>query len=257
MGEQNGTEQPIVVKIEDDEYVKKNKNTSTYFGVSYSTRDKTWCARRHRKNKNMSVYNGTYRDEQTAAHASDTLARKLIADGEKSHKLNFPDDDTEVYPKQQNKYFGVNYHADEAKWYAYRRSKNQKKIVYNGSFKDEVTAAHASDTLARKLIANGETHHKLNFPDDDTEMYAKKKNNYFGTSNRKILTKWQAHRWNKHEKKTIYVGSYRDEETAAHASDTLALKLMAYGENGHKLNFPDDNTEVYPIEAADPKKKRK
>ena len=66
----------------------------------------------------------------------------------------------------------MNCRENVAKWYAYRRSKNEKKTVYNGSFTDEETAAHASDTLARKLIANGETHHKLNFPDDDTEVYA-------------------------------------------------------------------------------------
>jgi hypothetical protein len=43
-------------------------------------------------------------------------------------------------------------------------------------FKDEETAAHATDTLARKLMANGEKNHKLNFPDDNTEVYAEKVN---------------------------------------------------------------------------------
>ena len=46
------------------------------------------------------ICNGTYENEKTAAHASDTLARKLMENGEKSHKLNFPDDHTEVYPKE-------------------------------------------------------------------------------------------------------------------------------------------------------------
>ena len=47
------------------------------------------------------VYNGTiYKDEETAARASDTLARKLMANGEQNHRLNFPDNNTEVYPKK-------------------------------------------------------------------------------------------------------------------------------------------------------------
>jgi hypothetical protein len=43
-----------------------------------------------------------------------------------------------------------------------------------------------------------------------------------------------------------WVNTPRDEETAAHASDTLARKLTENGEKGHRLNFPDDYTEVYP-----------
>ena len=40
-------------------------------------------------------------------------------------------------------------------------------------------------------------------------------------------------------------GSYKNEEMAAYASDALAKKLMDNGEKTHKLNFPDDNTEVF------------
>merc|ERR1712098_46123 len=46
-----------------------------------------------------------------------------------------------------------------------RWSKNEYKMVHNGCYDDEETAAHASDTLARKLMENGELNHKLNFPD--------------------------------------------------------------------------------------------
>ena len=38
--------------------------------------------------------------------------------------------------------------------------------------------------------------------------------------------------------------SHYTAEEAAHASDTLARKLMENGEQGHTLNFPDDETEV-------------
>merc|ERR1712098_944913 len=106
---------------------------------------------------------------------SDTLARKLIANGEKGHKFNFPDDKTEVYPEtEREKYFGLFYNNRDARWCACRYSKNEKKNFHNGRYKDEETAAHASDTLARKLIANGEKGHQLNFPDDGTEVYPEK-----------------------------------------------------------------------------------
>merc|ERR1712098_341177 len=108
------------------------------------------------------------------AHASDTLARKLTANGEKVHQLNFPDDDTEVYPKFSSNYIGVTYDKINATWLAKRWSKNEKKTITNRTYKVEETAAHASDTLARTLINNGEKGHQLNFPDDDTEVYPEK-----------------------------------------------------------------------------------
>ena len=72
---------------------------TNYFGVSYNKLRATWNVCRHRKNEKKTIHNGTYKDEETAAHASDTLARKLIANGEEGHKINFPDDHTEVYPE--------------------------------------------------------------------------------------------------------------------------------------------------------------
>merc|ERR1712096_177428 len=102
--------------------------------------------------------------EETAAHASDTLARKLMANGEHNHKLNFPDNDTDIYPNKSSSsiYLGVSYNGTKQLWQVLRWSKKDNKTVHNGHYKDELTAAHASDTLARKLMANGEQNHKLN-----------------------------------------------------------------------------------------------
>jgi len=97
-----------------------------------------------------------------------------MANGEQNHKLNFPDDDTEVFPVKKNyssKYIGVRKECNSAKWGAQRHSKLEKKTLYNGNYENEETAAHASDTLARKLMANGEQAHILNFPDNDTEVF--------------------------------------------------------------------------------------
>ena len=49
------------------------------------------------------VHNGTYENEETAAHASDTLARKLLEHGEQGHQLNFPNDETEVFREEVTK----------------------------------------------------------------------------------------------------------------------------------------------------------
>merc|ERR1712098_455747 len=108
------------------------------------------------------------------ARASDTLARKLMENGKQNLKLNFSDDYIEVYPKEKaltSKYIGVIYDKNKLRWKVQRWSKSENKVLYNGSYNNEKTAAHASDTLARKLMEDGEQRHKLNFPDDHTEVY--------------------------------------------------------------------------------------
>jgi len=223
-------------------YPEKDK-TSKFIGVTYSKEKSKWRAQRWSKIENKPIYNGSYDGEETAAHATDTLARRLMENGKQKLELNFPDECTEVYPEKDerfsSKYIGVSYNKRDSKWSVRRYSKSEKKTAYNGYYDDEETAAHASDTLARKLMENGEKNHKLNFVDDDTQVY-KEKN--------KEKSKWFAQRWNTgKDKNTIdYSEDYDDEDTAAHASDTLARKLMENGEQGHKLNFPDKFADVYP-----------
>merc|ERR1712098_693234 len=113
---------------------------------------------------------------ETAAHASDTLARNLMENGDQKHKLNFPDDHTEVYPEEKDKsskFIGVSYNKRSSKWFVQRQSKQENMNVYDGCYDDEETAAHASDTLARKLMEFGKQKLKLNFSDDYTEVYPK------------------------------------------------------------------------------------
>lgn len=99
--------------------------------------------------------------------------------GEQNRKLNFPDDNTEVYPQEKtktSKYVGVYYIESLKRWLVQRYSKTERKLSSNGIYNDEKTAAHASDTLARTLIVNGEHSHKLNFPEKYNEVYPEKKN---------------------------------------------------------------------------------
>merc|ERR1712098_13840 len=175
-------------------------------------------------------------------------------------KLNFPDDHTEVYPEKKqftSKFIGVSYNEKKSKWSAQRRSKNENRVITNGFYDNSEKAAHASDTLARKLMENGEQKLKLNFPDDHTEVHREEKSitsKYIGVSYHKRDSRWRAQRHSKNENKCVSNGYYDDEETAAHASDTLARTLMENSEQILKLNFPDDHTKVY---SADNQKKRK
>merc|ERR1712098_485647 len=147
--------------------------SSQFIGVTYDVNRSRWQVQRYSKLQKKMLFNGSYDNEETAARASDTLARKLMTNGEQARKLNFPDDDTEVLPeekKSSSKFIGVSYDVRNAKWQAQRRSKLEKKMIYYGTYENEETAARASDPLARKLMANGEQSHKLNFSDDDTEV---------------------------------------------------------------------------------------
>ena len=75
-----------------------------------------------------------------------------------------------MFENQTSKYIGVSYNISKERWTVQRRSKTKKKTVTNGAYKDEEAAAHASDNLAKRLMENGEQNHKLNFPDDQTEV---------------------------------------------------------------------------------------
>jgi hypothetical protein len=162
----------------EDEYTKVKKRGSQFIGVTFYDRKSRWAAKRWSKKEKRNLYNGCHRNEETAAHASDTLARRLIANGEQHLKLNFPDDNTAVYAKPRknsSKHIGVSYNKARSNTEVKRHSKTEHKDISNGYYRNEETAAHASDTLARKLIANGEHNHKLNFPDDGTEVHTEEK----------------------------------------------------------------------------------
>merc|ERR1712034_47634 len=134
---------------------------------------------RYSKHEKKLIYNGIYNIKETAAHASDTLARELIANGEQGHRLNFSDDEIEVFPEEKMKssqYIGVCYDVNTSKWRAQRRSKDEKRMVHNGRYDNEETAAHASDTLVKKWREiNGGQGNKLNFPENINECQRKRK----------------------------------------------------------------------------------
>merc|ERR1711964_714263 len=100
--------------------------------------------------------------------------------GENGHELSFPNDETEVRAEKKeksSKYLGVSWSTSNSRWLVSRRSKIQRKTIYNGTFNSdlETKAAHASDTLAKKLKKNGENGHELNFPNDEREVRTEKK----------------------------------------------------------------------------------
>merc|ERR1712098_339556 len=157
----------------------EKETSSKHIGVAYNKKFSKWQAQRRKNNKMF--YGGCYEDEDTAARASDNLARKLMSEGERILKLNFPSEKTEVYTEQveTSKYIGVAFVAKRQRWQAQRWDNKDNKQVYNGcNHKDEETAARASDTLARKMMRNGEQNLKLNFSDDDGLRKYKRKRFY-------------------------------------------------------------------------------
>ena len=79
----------------------------------------------------------------------------------------------------------MSWNKGNLKWMVRRWSKTDGKLIYNGycNVNEEIRAAHASDTLARQLIEKGEEEHKLNFPNDETEVRLEKVNyKYFTAS---------------------------------------------------------------------------
>merc|ERR1712098_311236 len=138
-----------------------------------------WKVQRWSRAQGKMIHNGSFNEETKAARASDTLARALIEDGEVGHMLNFPDDDTEVWPEEKeksSKYVGVSWNKRYSRWQVIRRSKAQGKQFCNGlfNFNEEIKAAHASDTLARELMRKGEVGLKLNFPENATTVWSNK-----------------------------------------------------------------------------------
>merc|ERR1712098_16781 len=99
---------------------------------------------------------------------------------------------------------------------------------------------------------------KVNFPNDESGVYPKEKttsSKYFGVTFNKKISKWKVQRWSKHENKIFNNGYFENEEIAAHASDTLARQLVKKGEQGHKINFDDDDIQARPEEISHPKRK--
>merc|ERR1712098_190932 len=114
--------------------------------------------------------------------------------------------------KSSSRFIGVYYNKQQDRWRALRWNKNEKALFYNGIYKDEETAAQASDTLARILNGNGSQNHKLNFPDDLRSVYQQKmksSSNFIGVSLRKNCARWMAFRRSKHEKKVFYGANYK------------------------------------------------
>ena len=132
---------PILVKIEEDEYAKVT-NTSTHSHTSALTMLKFGGLKTHHYSPKP------------------CLVVKSLQNNINSFER-----------KKSSQYIGVFYNDKKSRWIPQIWSKKEKKLIFNGCYKDEETAAHASDTLVRKCMANGEQNHKLNFPNDRTEVY--------------------------------------------------------------------------------------
>jgi hypothetical protein len=137
----------------------------------------------------MLVFGSKGCKQRASEDESETSPKKLIS----FYQFNFSGSDTKRNEKKtDSEFIGVRYVSKYSKWQAVRWSKNERRLVSNGLYDNEETAAHASDTVARKLMAKGENNHKLNFPDDETVVCReeKKTSKYIGVSYNEKTEQW-------------------------------------------------------------------
>jgi hypothetical protein len=151
--------------------------SSAFVGLSWNKRNRKWEARIQHDGK-MQPRLGYFDDEQEAARAFDTAARRLRGDeahggragGKNWYRLNFPTErevkraDARGLLTEEDKaaaaaatsarqgpsaFVGVSWKKDRRKWRA--QIKHEGAVQYLGSFNDEREAALAVDTAARRL----------------------------------------------------------------------------------------------------------
>lgn len=145
--------------------------------------------------------------------------------------------------KHSSIYKGVCWRCDCLKWRARITIDNHRTTI--GHYDSEEEAAIAYDSMARSLYGE---YARLNFPEssDINKKSAQYHNNY-KTQNRIYSSNYRGVYWHKNSNswrvnickdyKTIHLGYYSDEISAALAYDIKAKEL--YGEFA-KLNFPDE-----------------
>jgi len=217
----------------------------------FETKENSWCGKLtndYQQRRYIGFRHVDFRDTESyvvhAGHGERILksAEKYDCDETEDDELNFP----KVRFKHST-YIGVrfclSFYGQTSSWAAKRWSEKQKKYVYNGhAYTSERTAAQASDTLARLLMReDNELKLDLNFENNFTEVYPWS-SFFIGVSYKpRLYAKWRARRWSFQQNKAVLSGTYRDQESAAHASDEIARNLILNGEKGHKLNFLGDD----------------
>jgi hypothetical protein len=219
------------------------RQTSTYRGVSWNTRENKWKAGIRYDGKLYHL--GTFEDEEQAARAYDNAARAKHGKRVQRFRmqLNFPtkkEQAAEEAKQQQwikcgkagSKYRGVSWEKRDNKWKA--AIEYDGKRHYLGCFEDEEEAARVYDRAAR---AQHGKKAQLNFPAEGGSG-SRKSSKYRGVSWVKSRNKWQASIM--YDGKHRHLGSFEGEEQAARAYDRAAK--AHHGEKAH-LNFPAKQRE--------------
>ena len=186
----------------------ERQGPSKFVGVSWNKLERKWKAQFNHDGKRQ--YLGCFDDEQQAARAVDTAARRLRGEdahggrsggiGKQWRRLNFPTEGeveraqergmltvedmaaTAAASEQQgpSKFVGVSWYKNSRKWTA--QIKHDGKQQHLGSFDDEQEAARAVDTVARRLRGEdahggraGKKWHRLNFPIEEEVKRAQKR----------------------------------------------------------------------------------
>ena len=111
--------------------------SSHYFGVSYTEKYKTWAAARWSKKEKKLISKGYFKDEKTAALASDNLARKLIQISKR--KISIKNDESRLRPYDVDRLHCDNKKAQKMlKWKPKVSINEGLKKTYDWAIKNKV-----------------------------------------------------------------------------------------------------------------------
>jgi hypothetical protein len=212
-----------------------NSESLQYIGVRYDEQNGRWAAERRSNVLNMLFFNGYYKNQGNAAKASDDLALTLIDVDQEDHKFNFQTETSEEICS----------------------------ICFDKVNPNDILTTDCDHRFHKSCMENWDEQPEGNGTCPMCRNIWKRKgaplrcvernlgnSKYFGVTYNPRKAIWNAKRWNKGEKKWAHHGSFKSQETAAHASDVLARTLLVGDKElgrfrqNHQLNFPDENTEI-------------
>ena len=244
--------------------------SSDYIGVWWHSKRSEWKVSIKHEGKHQYIGSFDLEEEEQAARAYDTAARRLRGPAAHSakFKLNFPT----ASELMSSRYAGVMWDKRDSKWVVNITHKRQREHIGYFAPEQEEAAARAYDAAARRLRgpeAHSAKSHKLNFPAAEETMNRPAVSNtaklaqptaselmssqYIGVRWNKKDSKWVASITHKGQKKHIGTFAAEDEEAAAQAYDAAARRLR--GQAAHsskvKLNFPTTEEEMKRIATGD------
>ena len=180
-----GSSSPAPTEDEEDDIASPVVAQSTLSPAPLATKVRAAAAG---KGKCASTKKSTARGKKRAKSAKSKSPKKKRAKKvpPSLRYLNFPRPGEAVKEKPSSQYRGVGWRKNERKWAAKLRFDGRNRHL--GSFDDEIDAARAYDTAARKHVATDRRH--LNFPTEDEKLNEVPLSSYRGVFWHKVTRRW-------------------------------------------------------------------